>query len=200
MIQPPVAWSEWNSLGITGAGIVTSEAQVQGRAMRDGPTSRRHDVISPGLPPAPFHLFRKPWRIYCRQSLSKQGAEHPMDQPARAAVDQRESGRHYRVIGRVQANFLRKRKSQHHSRLAVVGKPLPRRTVNQLVEIGKASQRFTDNSARKRCVGRGQFSGSLRGIVHCLAASEDSVQHAKGGLAGLNPFLRIYGWTWHCAL
>ena len=44
-----------------------------------------------------------------------------MDQPARAAVDQRESGRHDRVIGRVQANFLGKRQSQHHSRLAVVG-------------------------------------------------------------------------------
>ena len=59
---------------------------------------------------------------------------------------------------------------------------------------------FAGDGAGKRGIGRRQAASCLGGIVHRLAAAQYRIQNPKGRLAGLDPFLRISGWTWHCAL
>jgi hypothetical protein len=187
-------------LGIFAACCIVREAEIEGRAMCDRPASRRHDVITPSLSPSLFDVVRQAGRVDRRQSFSEQGSKHPVNQPPRAAVNQWEGGCHDCMIGRLQANFLRQREAQHHSRLAVIRERLPCRTVDQPVEIGQTAQRFASDGAGECRVGRRKPSGDLRGIVHRLSAAQDSIQYAKCRLAGVHPILNISGWTWHCAL
>ena len=72
-----------------------------------------------------------------------------MDQPPRSAIDQRQSGRDDRMVGRVQPDLLRKREPQHHARLLIVGQALARRAVDQRIEIGQPPQGLAGDRDRE---------------------------------------------------
>jgi hypothetical protein len=54
-------------------------------------------------------------------------------QAPRPPVDERKRGRDDGVIRRAEADFLRKRETEDHARLRVVGQALTRRAVDQRV-------------------------------------------------------------------
>ena len=65
-----------------------------------------------------------------------------MDEAARAAIDQRERGRD-RSVGRgPHAQCLNERDPQREARLGIVGEALARGAVDQVIEIGQATQRL----------------------------------------------------------
>lgn len=65
-----------------------------------------------------------------------------MDQPARAAVDQRQDGRDRGVRRRAKRERLDQGDPEREPRLCILGEPLLRRAVDECVEIGQAAKRL----------------------------------------------------------
>ena len=84
-----------------------------------------------------------------------------MNQPARAAVDQRQCGRNQGMIGSAETDLLREREAEDHARFRIVGQALARGAVDERVEIGQAPQRLagdgtSESAVRGRKVARGR--------------------------------------------
>ncbi len=163
-------------------------------------------VGAPTGQPALLDLGGEIGRIHDREAAAQQGSEHAMDQPARTAVDQRQRGRHDRMVGRAEPDLLRQREPQHHPRLGVVGQVEPGGGVDQHVEVGQAAQRFTDDRRRQRGVGRRQVARGMGGVVHRQSAAKHRIEHGQRGAAGGNTVggVRFGQWGrcggWHGAL
>ena len=122
---------------------IVGEAQVERRALGDLAARGFDDLLAPGRAPSAARPLRAGAAPRCGgRPRAEQRAEHAVDQPARAAVDQRQSGRDQRMVGRAEADLLREREAQHHPRLAIVGQALAGRAVDQRVEVGQAAQRL----------------------------------------------------------
>ena len=132
---------------------IVGEAEVERRALGDLAARRRDDLLAPRGAPALLDRSGRRGASIAGTPAPEQGAEHAVDQPARAAVDQRQGGRDQRMVGRAEPDLLRQREPQHHPRLAVVGQALAGRAVDQRVEVGQAAQRLAGDRQRERLVG-----------------------------------------------
>jgi hypothetical protein len=77
-----------------------------------------------------------------------------MNQPSRAAINERERRCDQRMFRRSQSDFLGKRKPQHHSSLAVIRQAPFGRTVNEGIKIGEPPKRLARNRNGKRMIRR----------------------------------------------
>ncbi len=87
------------------------------------------------------------------------------------------------MLGRAEPDLLRKRDPQHHPRLAVVGKPLSRRAVDQVIEVGHPPKHLAGNGDRQSLVGGFQARRRLRRRVERAPAPKHGVQHLQRGAA-----------------
>jgi hypothetical protein len=136
--------------------------------------------VTPGRAPSLFDVGREARRVHRRNAATQQGAEDAMDKPPGTPIDQRQRGRDQGMIRGSEADFLRNREPKHHSRLAVVGKPLPGRAVDQSVEVGQASQSLAGDRDRQRSVRRGQVARAAARGIERLAAAKHGVEHLQG--------------------
>lgn len=187
-MQPDMAGRELNSVLPRSEALSLlriCKAQVERRALDDRTTRRGDGLLSPRSGPPLLDLRRKPCLDCKGDALAEQCPEHAMHQPAGTTIDQRKSGGDQRVIWDLQGDLLRQRKTQDHPRLGIVRKPLPRRTIDQLVEVGEAPQCLSRYSERQRLVVRDDFLG--RGIQR-LAPPEHRIQEPKRGAPGAEAF------------
>jgi len=102
-----------------------------------------------------------------------------VNQPPRAAIHQRQSGRDQGMLRSSKADLLGKRRPKDHSSLTVVGEPLPRCAVNQRVEVRHPPQDLSSNRDCQRLVGRLQITGALRGRIERPPAPQDGIEHLQ---------------------
>jgi hypothetical protein len=88
-----------------------------------------------------------------RNPAAQKGAKDPVHQPPRASLNERQRSCDQRMIGRLKADLLSKRQAQHHPRLAVIGKRLSGRAIDQRIEIRNPAQHFASNCDGKSMIG-----------------------------------------------
>jgi hypothetical protein len=157
--------------------FIIGEAEVERRAHRDLTSGGLDHGLSPGRAPALLDLGQEV-RSARRHSASEQGPKNAVHQPSRSPVNERQSSRDERVVGRAQADLLSEREAQNHPRLAVVGQPLPGRAVDQRIEIRHAAQHFPGNRECKPLIGWREAADPASGI-ESLAASKDGIEDLK---------------------
>ena len=106
-----------------------------------------------------------------------------MNQAARPAGNQRQSGRDERVVGRVEADFLGEREAQHHPRLGIVRQWALGRAVDQIVEVGQAAEDFAGDRQRQRLVVRRQARTARGSGVERHPGAQHRVEHVQRRLA-----------------
>ena len=106
-----------------------------------------------------------------------------MHQTSRPAVHERQGRRDQRMLRSPEPRLLGERQSQHHARLAVVWEPLPRRAIDQRVEVRDPPQNLTGNRDGQGLVRRLQIPNGLRGRVERSPAPQDGIEHLQRGPA-----------------
>ncbi len=169
-----------------------AEAEVEWRAADDRAAGGVDDFLTPGRRPALLHRFRQGALVSLGERAAQQGAENPVNQPARTTLDQRQGGRDQRVVGDLERDPLRQREAEHHPRLGIVGQRLPGGAVDQAVEQGQAAQRLAGDRQGKALVGGVELQPLARRI-HRLPTTDHAVEDAQGGAAGIHP---CFGPSW----
>ena len=82
--------------------------------MRDHSPGGFDRLVAPGPLPALLDGIGEAWRFHRRKPFAQQRTENSVDQPARAAVDQRQRRGHRGVIGRAEADLLGQCQPDHH--------------------------------------------------------------------------------------
>ena len=160
-VEPNVSWRERGAAMFSSVSLrlcIVGKGQVERRplaicrraaCMTSSPQAARHrSSTSAGRPGASYRL----------NALAQQCAEHPVNQPPRAAVDQRQRGRDQCMVRRAEADLLRERETDHHPRLAVVGQSLARGAVDQRVEVRQPAQRLARDRYREATIRRRQVT------------------------------------------
>ena len=158
-------------------GFVVREAEVERRAADDLPAGGFDSFLAPRLPPAHLDRIGQARRLDRLDPAAEQGAEHAVDQPPRAAVDQRQSGGDDRMVGGLQPDLLRQREAKHHACLGIVGQALPGGAVDQRVEVGQPAKRLAADRHREAVVGARQPADALGGGFERPSAAQHRVEH-----------------------
>jgi hypothetical protein len=87
------------------------------------------------------------------------------------------------VLRSSEAYLLGKPDPEDHSGLAVVGKPLPGRSVDQRVQIGYSTQYLARYRDGERLVGRLKLARGLGGGIERSPAPQDGIEHLQRGSA-----------------
>jgi hypothetical protein len=104
-----------------------------------------------------------------------------VDEATRSTVDQRQSRADQRVLRSAEADFLRKRDTQDHARLAVIGEALPSGAVDQRIEVGHSPQHLAgDGDGQSEIRGREAFR-CPGGRVQRPASTKHCIQHLQRG-------------------
>ena len=99
-----------------------------------------------------------------------------MDQAARAAIDKRQGRCHDRMLRSAETNPLREREPEDHPRLDIIGQALPRRAVDQRIQVGQPPQRFAGNGESQAMVGRGQVAHGSTGRIERAPLTKHGVK------------------------
>ena len=154
--EAPRSSRKWPGIRLTPAKLGRRagrrEGDVERRRHRHRLAGGLDDVAAPGLLPARDHRAGQSGNFGQLDALPHQGAEHAVDELARAAVDQRQNGRDRGVLRRAHRQRLDQRDAQGEARLGVVGQGLLGRAVDQGVEIGEPAQRLGRDRVREGAV------------------------------------------------
>ena len=162
------------------------QRQVERRRGGDGMGGGLDHILAPIRFPARLGRVGQSGDFGEQHAALGDGAEHAMDQLARAAIDQRQHGRDRGMRRGAQRQHLDERDAQRETRLGIVGQPLLGRRVDQRVEIGQTTQRLGRDGVCQTAIRSTRQRARRRGErrLQRFTPAQHGVEQADSGAAG----------------